>query len=72
MCFGISDCGTDRRCNTFHAGVGAAVHGARSTNGAVGLGSGMILERAQKFAIQKCIAAGGNVSGYACSIRYCR
>ena len=45
---------------------------ARSTNGAVGLGSGMILERAQKFAIQRCIAAGGNVSGYACSIRYCR
>ena len=45
---------------------------ARSTNGAVGLGSGMILERAQKFEIQRCIAAGGNVSGYACSIRYCR
>jgi hypothetical protein len=45
---------------------------ARSTNGAVGLGSGMILERAQKFAIQRCIAAGGNVSGYACSIRYRR
>jgi len=45
---------------------------ARSTNGAVGLGSGMILERAQKFAIQRCITAGGNVSGYACSIRYCR
>jgi hypothetical protein len=45
---------------------------ARSTNGAVGLGSGMILERAQKFAIQRCVAAGGNVSGYACSIRYCR
>jgi hypothetical protein len=45
---------------------------AHSTNGAVGLGSGMILERAQKFAIQRCIAAGGNVSGYACSIRYCR
>jgi hypothetical protein len=45
---------------------------ARSTNGAVGLGSGMILERAQKFAIQRCIAAGGNVSGFACSIRYCR
>jgi hypothetical protein len=45
---------------------------ARSTNGAVGLGSGLILERAQKFAIQRCIAAGGNVSGYACSIRYCR
>ena len=45
---------------------------ARSTNGAVGLGTGMILERAQKFAIQRCIAAGGNVSGYACSIRYCR
>jgi hypothetical protein len=37
---------------------------ARSTNGAVGLGSG--------FAIQRCIAAGGNVPGYACSIRYCR
>jgi hypothetical protein len=45
---------------------------ARSTNGAVGLGSGIILERAQKFAIQKCIVAGGNASGYACSIRYCR
>jgi hypothetical protein len=45
---------------------------ARSTNGAVGLGSGVILERAQKFAIRRCIAAGGNVSGYACSIRYCR
>ena len=45
---------------------------ARSTNGAVGLGSGLILERAQKFAIQRCIAAGGNISGYACSIRYCR
>jgi hypothetical protein len=45
---------------------------ARSTNGAVGLGSGLILERAQKFAIQRCIAAGGNVTGYACSIRYCR
>jgi len=45
---------------------------ARSTNGAVGLGSGIILERAQKFAIQKCIGAGGNASGYACSIRYCR
>src|ERR1700722_4265196 len=30
---------------------------ARSTNGAVGLGSGIILERAQKFAIQKCIGA---------------
>jgi|HubBroStandDraft_6_1064221.scaffolds.fasta_scaffold1865760_2 hypothetical protein len=45
---------------------------ARSTNGAVGLGSGIILERAQKFAIRRCIAAGGNVSGYACSIRYCR
>jgi hypothetical protein len=45
---------------------------ARSTNGAAGLGSGLILERAQKFAIQRCIAAGGNVAGYACSIRYCR
>jgi hypothetical protein len=45
---------------------------ARSTNGAVGLGSGIILERAQKFAIQKCIVAGGNASGYACSIRHCR
>jgi hypothetical protein len=45
---------------------------ARSTNGAVGLGSGIILERAQKFAIQRCIAGGGNVPGYACSIRYCR
>jgi hypothetical protein len=45
---------------------------ARSTNGAVGQGSGMILERAQRFAIHRCIAAGGNVSGYACSIRYCR
>jgi hypothetical protein len=45
---------------------------ARSTNGAVGLGSGIILERAKQFAIGKCIAAGGNVSGYACSIRYCR
>ena len=28
---------------------------ARSTNGAVGLGSGIILERAQKFAIRRCI-----------------
>jgi hypothetical protein len=45
---------------------------ARSTNGAVGVGSGLILERAQKFAIRRCIVAGGNVSGYACSIRYCR
>jgi hypothetical protein len=45
---------------------------ARSTNGAGGLGSALILERAQRFAIQHCIAAGGNVSGYACSIRYCR
>jgi hypothetical protein len=45
---------------------------ARSTNGAVGLGSGIILERAQKFAIHRCIAAGGNVPGYACSIAYCR
>jgi hypothetical protein len=45
---------------------------ARSTNGAVGLGSGIILGRAQKSAIQKCVAAGGNASGYACSIRYCR
>jgi hypothetical protein len=45
---------------------------ARSTNGAIGLGSGIILERAQKFAIQRCIASGGNVPGYACSIRYCR
>jgi hypothetical protein len=45
---------------------------ARSTNGAVGLGSGIILERAQKFAIRRCIAAGGNVPGYACSIAYCR
>ena len=45
---------------------------ARSTNGAVGLGSGIILERAQKFAIRRCIGAGGNVSGYACSIAYCR
>jgi hypothetical protein len=45
---------------------------ARSTNGAVGLGSGIILERAQKFAIQKCMVAGGNAPGYACSIRYCR
>jgi hypothetical protein len=43
---------------------------ARSTNGAVGVGSGLILERAQKFAIRRCIAAGGNASGYACSIRY--
>ena len=34
---------------------------ARSTNGAVGLGSGIILERAQKFAIRRCIAAGGNI-----------
>jgi hypothetical protein len=45
---------------------------ARSTNGAVGLGSGIILERAQKFAIRRCIAAGGNIPGYACSIAYCR
>jgi hypothetical protein len=45
---------------------------ARSTNGAVGAGSGIILERAQKFAIHRCIAAGGNAPGYACSIRYCR
>jgi hypothetical protein len=45
---------------------------ARSTNGAVGVGSGVILERAQKFAIQRCIVAGGNIPGYACSIRYCR
>ena len=45
---------------------------ARSTNGAVGVGSGIILERAQGFAIRRCIAAGGNVPGYACSIRYCR
>ena len=45
---------------------------ARSTNGAAGLGSGIILERAQKFAIRTCVAAGGNVSGYACSIAYCR
>jgi hypothetical protein len=45
---------------------------ARSTNGAVGLGSGIILERAQKFAIRRCIGAGGNVSGYACSIAYRR
>ena len=27
---------------------------ARSTNGAVGVGSSLILERAQKFAIQRC------------------
>jgi len=33
---------------------------------------GIILEKAHKFAIQKCIVAGGNASGYACSIRYCR
>ena len=45
---------------------------ARSTNGAVGLGSGIILERAKKFAIGRCIASGGNVPGYACSIAYCR
>jgi hypothetical protein len=45
---------------------------ARSTNGATGLGSGIILERAQKFAIRRCIVSGGNVPGYACSIRYCR
>jgi hypothetical protein len=45
---------------------------ARSTNGAVGVGSGLILERAQKFAIRKCAAAGGNLPGYACSIAYCR
>lgn len=45
---------------------------ARSTNGAVGLGSGIILERAQMFALRRCIAAGGNLPGYACSIRYCR
>ena len=32
---------------------------ARSTNGAVGVGSGVILERARKFAIQRCIVAGG-------------
>jgi hypothetical protein len=30
---------------------------ARSTNGAVGVGSGLILERAQKFAIRRCAAA---------------
>jgi hypothetical protein len=29
---------------------------ARSTNGAVGVGSGLILERAQKFAIRRCVA----------------
>jgi hypothetical protein len=45
---------------------------AGSGNGATGLGSGIILERAQKFAINRCAAAGGNVSGYACSIRHCR
>ena len=45
---------------------------ARSTNGAVGMGSGIILERAQKFAIHRCAAAGGNVPGYACRIAYCR
>jgi hypothetical protein len=45
---------------------------ARSTNGATGVGSAIILERAQKSAVQKCAAAGGNISGYACSIRQCR
>ena len=45
---------------------------ASSTNGAVGAGSGVILERAQMFAIRRCISAGGNLPGYACSIRYCR
>jgi hypothetical protein len=45
---------------------------ARSMNGAVGLGSGIILGGAQKFAIKQCVTGGGNVSGYACSIRYCR
>jgi hypothetical protein len=45
---------------------------ARSTNGAVGLGSGIILERAKGFALRRCIAAGGNIPGYACSIAYCR
>jgi uncharacterized membrane protein len=45
---------------------------ARSTNGAVGMGSGIILERAQKFAVRRCAAAGGNVPGYACTIAYCR
>jgi hypothetical protein len=45
---------------------------ARSTNGAMGAGSGIILERAQKFALNRCIAAGGNIPGYACSIVRCR
>jgi hypothetical protein len=45
---------------------------ARSANGATGIGSAIILERAQKSAIQRCAAAGGNISGYACSIRQCR
>jgi hypothetical protein len=45
---------------------------ARSTNGATGVGSGIILERAQKFALNRCIAAGGNIPGYACSVVRCR
>jgi len=45
---------------------------ARSSNGAVGGGSGIILERAQGFAMRRCVAAGGNLQGNVCQIVYCR
>ena len=45
---------------------------ARSANGASGWGSGLIFERAQAFAIRRCIHAGGTLQGNTCYIAYCR
>lgn len=45
---------------------------ARSANGASGWGSGLIFERAQAFAMRRCIRAGGTLGGNFCRIEFCR
>jgi hypothetical protein len=45
---------------------------ARSTNGAVGSGSGIFLERAQAFAMRRCMRHGGGLMGGVCHIDFCR
>ncbi len=45
---------------------------ARSTNGASGWASRILLVRAQAVAMRACIVAGGNLGGNFCHIAYCR
>jgi hypothetical protein len=44
---------------------------AKSSNGARGWGSAITMQSAQRFAMERCIGAGGNRPGHSCHIVFC-